>query len=152
MVVSFETFAIDTGPRLRAGLVAAYGTEVGLEAAADALAYGWENRDRIMSMDNPAGYLFRVGQTSARRSRRRQGHMPQPTAVDLPDFEPRLVPSLELLTESQRTAVLLVHAFGWPKIEAAQLMGITVSSLRTHLARGITKLQEVLEVEPHVGT
>ena len=148
--MSFEIFAGDVGPRLRAGLVAAYGTEVGLEAAADALAYAWEHRDRIMAMESPAAYLFRVGQTSARRSRRRQGHLPVPAAVDLPDFEPRLIPALEALSESQRTAVLLVHAFGWRQSEAADLMGISASSVRTHLARALSKLQDALEVEPHV--
>ncbi len=149
MDVDFESFAREIAPRLRGGLIAAFGVEVGAEATADALAYAWENHDRVMSMESPAAYLFRVGQTSARRSRRRQGHMPMPTAVDLPDFEPRLLPSLGALTESQRTAVLLVHAFGWPQTEAAELMDISVSSLRTHLARGLSKLQELLEVEPH---
>jgi DNA-directed RNA polymerase specialized sigma24 family protein len=103
-----------------------------------------------MAMESPAAYLFRVGQTSARRSRRRQGHLPVPDSVDLPHFEPGLLPALGRLSESQRTAVLLVHAFGWPQSEAADLMGISVSSIRTHLARAVSKLQEVLEVEPHV--
>lgn len=152
MVVRFESFVSELSPRLRAGLVAAYGTEVGTEATADALAYAWENRDRVMAMESPAAYLFRVGQTSARRSRRQHGYLPAPTHTDLPDFEPRLLPSLEALSQSQRTAVLLVHAFGWPQTEAAELMDIHVSSLRTHLARGLSKLQELLEVEPHVGS
>lgn len=150
MGVSFESFAEGVAPRLRAGLVAAYGTEVGHEAAADALAYAWEHRGRVLAMENPAAYLFRVGQTSARRSRRRQGFLPVPDAIDLPDFEPRLIPALGELTEAQRTAVLLVHGFGWPQIEAAELMGVSVSSLRTHVQRALRKLQHALEVEPHV--
>ncbi len=151
MGVTFESFVRELEPRLRAGLVAAFGPDVGIDAAADALAYAWEHRERVMSMDSPAAYLFRVGQTSARRSRRKQGYLPVPSPVDLPDFEPGLLPALEVLSESQRTAVLLVHGFGWSQTEAAELMGVNVSTVRTHLARGLVKLQEALEVESNVG-
>ncbi|MCP3878646.1 MAG: hypothetical protein GY701_09695, partial [Sulfitobacter sp.] len=60
--MTFEPFARITGPKLRAALMAAYGPDVGADAAAAALAYGWENWDRVSAMANPAGYLFRVGQ------------------------------------------------------------------------------------------
>jgi hypothetical protein len=46
MVVTYEEFVAADGPRLRAGLVAAYGPEVGIEAASEALAYGWEHWHR----------------------------------------------------------------------------------------------------------
>ncbi|MDY7101032.1 MAG: sigma factor-like helix-turn-helix DNA-binding protein [Actinomycetota bacterium] len=148
--MSFETFATRAGPRLRAGLVAAYGPEVGADAAAEALAYGWEHWARLSAMANPAGYLYRVGQTAARRSRRPQGYLPAPASGELPEVEPGLVPALEDLTEMQRTCVLLVHAFGWSQTEAAELLDVEHSTVRTHLARGLEKLQAALEVERHV--
>lgn len=55
---------------LERSLVARFGVEVGQDAAADAVAYCCEHWDRLASMANPTGYLFRVGQTSARRERR----------------------------------------------------------------------------------
>lgn len=145
--VTFDSFAETAGPRLRAGLIAAYGPTTGADAAADALAYGWEHWARLSAMANPAGYLFRVGQTSARTSRRQQGFLPAPSATDLPEFEPGLIPALEALTESQRISVMLVHAFGWSQVEAAELMEIDPSTVRTHLARGLQKLKAALEVE-----
>ena len=39
------------------------GPELGREAAAEALVYGWEQWDRISEMANPAGYLYRVGRS-----------------------------------------------------------------------------------------
>lgn len=57
--VEFEEFAEAVGPRLRAGLVAAYGPTDGLDAAAEALAYGWEHWDRMGSMLNPDGGHWR---------------------------------------------------------------------------------------------
>ena len=55
MVVSFEKFAAQDGPRLRAGLVAAYGPEAGAAASAEALAYAWEHWPRVGAMQNPVG-------------------------------------------------------------------------------------------------
>jgi RNA polymerase sigma factor (sigma-70 family) len=147
--VSFDQFAAMAGPRLRAGLVAAYGPEVGADATAEALAYAWEHWQRIREMANPAGYLYRVGQTAARRARRPQGFLPQPDTRDLPAFEPGLLPALEALSELQRSCVVMVHAFGWSQAEVAELLDISPSTVRTHLARGLTRLQQRLEVSPH---
>jgi RNA polymerase sigma-70 factor (ECF subfamily) len=146
IVVTFEQFVEDDGARLRAGLVAAYGPEVGLDAAAEAMAYGWEHWDRLSSMDNPAGYLYRVGQTAARRSRRRWPLMPAPPIDEVHDIEPRLPEALAKLSEPQRTCVMLVHAFGWTQADVADLLKVSVSTVRTHVARGLAKLQSTLEV------
>lgn len=146
VLVMFERFVDGHGPRLRAGLVAAYGPEVGLDAAAEAMAYGWEHWDRLSSMDNPAGYLYRVGQTAARRSRRRSPLMPAPAIDEVREVEPRLPEALAQLSELQRTCVLLVHAFGWPQADVADLLEVSVSTVRTHINRGLAKLQSTLEV------
>lgn len=144
--VTFEEFAATAGSRLRAGLVAAYGPDLGLDVAAEALAYGWEHWSRIGAMENPSGYLYRVGQTAARRSRRPQGFLPMPAADDVHDFEPRLVPALEELTESQRVCVVMVHGYGWGQTEVAELLELSPSTVRTHIARGLEHLQQALEV------
>jgi len=148
--VTFDECAARCGSRLRAGLVAVYGPEVGTEAAADALAYGWENWPTVEPMDNPTGYLYRVGQSAARRYRRPQRYLPEVAAPGLPDFEPGLAPALEVLSEVQRVAVVMVHALGYPLTEVATTLGVSVSTLRTHLRRGMDKLRLALEVEPHV--
>jgi RNA polymerase sigma factor (sigma-70 family) len=147
--VSFDDFVARVGPRLRAGLVAAYGPEVGSEATSEALAYGWEHRVRLEQMENPAGYLYRVGQTAARRSRRPQGYLPPPRSAELPDFEPALLPALEALSDLQRVCVVMVHAYGWTQTEVAELLDVTPSTVRTHLARGLSRLQERMEVAHH---
>ncbi len=151
--VRFEQFAENEGRRLRAALVATYGPDVGADAGAAALAYGFEHWSRLSSMDNPAGYLYRVGQTEARRLLRPAPVFPIQPAPGCPDFEPGLGPALEELTEQQRVGVLLVHALGWTQAEAAELLDVTVSTLRTHIARGMEKLRVALlevntDVEP----
>jgi len=106
----FSQFVERTEPRLRRALVAAYGSERGREATAEALAYAWEHWDAMQEITNQIAYLYRVGQSRTRLRRSRplfvRSQDPEPW------FEPNLVVALERLTESQRTAVVLVHGFG----------------------------------------
>lgn len=144
--MTFEEFVRGDGARLRAGLVAAYGPDVGADAAAEALAYGFEHWERIGPMANPAGYLYRVGQTETRRHFRDRGFFPASPAPGMPEFEPGLAPALESLTEHQRVGVVLVHALGWTLRDTAELLDVDVSTVRTHIARAMVKLRTALEV------
>jgi RNA polymerase sigma-70 factor (ECF subfamily) len=148
----FEALLAQVEAPLRRALVAAYGPDLGAEAAADALAYGWEHLDRVSRMDNPGGYLWRVAQTSVRRTtRRRFRERPWPgpagdrraaPAADLGD--PGLEAALARLTMHQRVAVVLVHGFAYPLAEAAGFLGCSVSTLRNHLERGLARLRNDL--------
>ncbi|HEU5151545.1 MAG TPA: sigma factor-like helix-turn-helix DNA-binding protein [Iamia sp.] len=145
----FTAFCTETEPRLRRALVAAYGAELGADATADALAWAWEHFERVERMANAPGYLWRVGQTSVRRAGR-QGRWALPAPGDgdgdrLP-VEPALAAGLAALSPRQRTAVVLVHGYGYPLAEAAAAMGCRVGTLRNHLDRGLTALRTRLGV------
>jgi DNA-directed RNA polymerase specialized sigma24 family protein len=136
-------------PGLRHALVAAYGPDLGSDAAADALAWAWEHFERVEAMDNPGGYLWRVGQTSVRRAAGRRRPWPGPDAAAAGDdhaYEPGLARALAGLSERQRAAVLLVHGYGYPLAEAAALLGCRVRTLRNHLDRGLAKIRSTLGV------
>lgn len=143
--VRFDEFLASVEAPLRRALVAAYGPDLGGEAAADALAYAWEHLERVGAMGNPAGYLWRVGQTSVRRAtRRRWREQPWPgpakdrrTAPPADLGDPGLQAALSRLTPHQRAAAVLVHGFGYPLAEAAAVLGCSVSSLRNHLDRAL---------------
>jgi DNA-directed RNA polymerase specialized sigma24 family protein len=48
-------------------------------------------------------------------------------------------------------AVVMVHAYGWPREEtAAMMLEVSVSTLDTHVQRGLAKLRDTLGVESHV--
>ena len=137
----FTAFFPEAERRLRAALIASWGREIGSEAAADALAWAWQYWPRVRSMRNPYGYLYRVGQTAARRAR------PSPSVrsagdVDSAEVEPRLKSGLAAMTNRQRTVVLLVIGDQWTQQEVADLLGISHSSVRTHLRRGLEFLQD----------
>jgi DNA-directed RNA polymerase specialized sigma24 family protein len=142
---SFTAFVEENEPRIRAAMIARYGPDRGREATAEALAYGWEHWDRVRTMLNPAGYLYRVAQ-HAGSPPRRQPVFPQPPHHSDPLVEPALPRALETLSEKQRVAVMLVHSFGWSQVETARFLGVSESTLRNHLRRGMSKLRDVLEV------
>lgn len=142
----FTAFVVEAEPRLSYALAAAYGVEVGSEATADALAYAWEHWSEVKTMHNPAGYLYRVGQSAARRHRRTGPLFPPVRHKELPHVEPGLPEALNRLTEAQRTAVVLLYVLEWTEREAAELLGIDRSTVRRHRDRGLAKLRAALEV------
>ena len=64
----------------------------------------------------------------------------------LPDLDPGLVPALRSLTEHQRVAVVMVHGFGWSQAEVAEVLSISPSTVRTHIARALVHMKKALEV------
>lgn len=143
----FSRFVAEVEPRLSRALIAAYGYEVGHESARDALVYAWENWEQISAMDNPVGYLFRVGQSRSRSYRRRPVTFPNVNPSELPHVEPNLPRALAELSDRQRVALVLIHIHDMTEREAAAAMGISRASVRRHAERALAKLRKLLEVE-----
>jgi DNA-directed RNA polymerase specialized sigma24 family protein len=141
----FDAFYREAEPRLRRAFVGTHGIDRAADAAAEALAWGWEHREQLAEMQNPVGYLFRVGQSRTRP--RRNPTLPPPAQVGEPEVDPELVPALLRLTLPQRTAVWLVHGCQWRYVEVAQAMGISASAVGTHVSRGLESLRRSLPVE-----
>jgi RNA polymerase sigma factor (sigma-70 family) len=142
----FTRFVKETEPRLSYALAAAYGMETGTEATADALGWAWEHWDRVKTMTNPGGYLYRVGQSNATRYIRPRVLFPQVAPMDEQTVVPELPGALDELSKNQRVAVVMIHGFGYTEREVADLVGISRWSVRTHAERGLNKLRSTLGV------
>jgi DNA-directed RNA polymerase specialized sigma24 family protein len=145
----YAAFLRDAEPRLRNALVAGHGAERGMEALSDTLLYGYRHWERIAGMQNPIGYLYRVGQ---RLARRRPPSRPIPVVTnpgrtEPPWVEPALSSALAALSRRQREVVVLVEAFDLTHREAADVLGIRPSSVQTHLERGLSRLRTALGVD-----
>lgn len=136
----FDWFVVDVRPRLARAFVAAYGVERGRDALAEASVYAWEHADRLRVMDNPAGYLWRVGQSRTRR-RRQPLVFPAVNRDGMPAVEPKLPAALASLSERQRLCVMLTQAFEWTYQEVADLLGVSRSSVQVHVERGLRRLR-----------
>ena len=143
----FTEFVSDVEGRLRQTLTSALGPEFGREAAAEALAYGWEHWDRISEMENPVGYLFRVGQRSGRQMRsRKRVVFPAVAAERLPWVEPGLPAAMRRLPAQQRTVVLLLYGYQWSMSEVAELLGVTKATVQSYSDRALVRLRRRLGV------
>lgn len=146
-VGEYSDFVASHEAALRRALCAAYGSDIGREACAEALAYGWLHWDRLRGMDNAAGYLFRVGQGTARRMRGRKAPRPErPVPAPEPWIEPHLERALSKLSERQRVVVALVHAFDWSLAEVAEFLDVSKASVQTHESRAMKTLRKELGV------
>jgi DNA-directed RNA polymerase specialized sigma24 family protein len=144
---SFTDFVVETETRLRHALTASFGPERGRESAAEALAYGWEHWDRISEMENPAGYLYRVGRDHARRTK--PLGVPEIQTVARGEWwvEPGLPKALGRLSERQRLVVGLLYGYQWSMSEVAALLGVSKGAVQSYANRGLEKLRRKLGVE-----
>jgi DNA-directed RNA polymerase specialized sigma24 family protein len=145
-VSTYDMFVAENRPRLLQVLVARFGIEIGADATADAMAYSFEHWDRVESMTNPLGYLFRVAQTSARKQFRwsRSFALPEPEPSRVPDVEPGLARALMKLDHEQRVMVMLVHGHDWSYAEVAAVFNVTVTKVRNELFNAMQKLRKQL--------
>jgi RNA polymerase sigma factor (sigma-70 family) len=135
-------------PRLRRALVSRFGMDVGADAAADAIAWGVEHVDRLVEMQNPTGYLYRVGQSAARRHLQ-AGRVPlrfvSEDSRSAPDLPGDVFEELKLLKPEQRVAVLLVHGYGFTYRDVAEILSVSESAVTNHVHRGMRRLRRRLE-------
>lgn len=143
---SFTEFAVEAEPRLRHALTALYGVEAGKDAAAEALAHGWEQWEKVRLMENPVGFLYVVGRNRGRRVRKRRVIFPEPPVDRTPWVEPKLAVSLASLPKRQRQVVMLVHGYGWTLSEAADVLGVSKTTIQKHLERAVAALRQSLGV------
>lgn len=143
-----EQFALRVRPRLVRALVGSCGVDRAADAASESMVYAFEHWERVRTLENPEGYLYRVAQSRTRE--RRRPSLPSPADVDLPDIEPALITVLLRLPLTQRTAVWLVHACGWTYRETAEAMGTSTSMVGNHLSRGLAALRRELGVDADV--
>ena len=143
-VDEFEAFVSRVEPGLRRALAGHLPLDRVPDALAEAFYYAWVHWERVRTLDNPGGYLFRVAQSRSRT--RMEGLLPAPDPHRADDFEPRLAAAVRGLPTRQRTAVWLVHGCGWTSAEAAEAMEISASAVATHLARAMARLRAEMRV------
>ena len=146
---AFTAFMKETQPPVAIALTAAFGPDWASEATAEAFVYVWQNWDRISEMVNPAGYVYRVARSRIRPFRARRPLQPTASPSVERHIEPGLRTAMERLSPRQRSVVVLVEGYGFTHHEVAGNLGISRSSVRRHLERGLSKLRRALGVSVH---
>jgi RNA polymerase sigma-70 factor (ECF subfamily) len=121
----------------------------------DAFLRLWERWDRVGTMKDPVGYLYRTAMNGMRSRRRRallslRRALADPPSDDgLAAVEGRdaVLRALIPLTPRQRAVVVLTHVLGLTSAEAAEALGIRPSTVRVLAARAKAVLRRELEEE-----
>ncbi len=144
----FGEFVSANESSLRQALTAALGPDLARDATAEALAYAWEHRERVEGLQNPAGYLYRLGLNWGRKvAGRRTPAFPSPPSDGESMFEPGLSAAMAKLSEKQRMVVYLVHGLNWSLSEVAEVLEVSKGTAQKHMERGMARLRRQLKVD-----
>lgn len=136
---------------------AVYGVTLDRHAAEDAVQEAFVRLLKSPPQDasNPVGWLKRVAVNHAIDVLRRKGRlrplgdvefaMQAPDDPEPADPNPRLTNALRRITPDQRAAVLAVDRDGMAYTDAAALLGLQLSKLKSDLCRGRRALLELLK-------
>jgi RNA polymerase sigma-70 factor, ECF subfamily len=113
------------------------------ELTQDAFLSLYERWDRVGTMDDPSGYLYRTAMNAFRSWHRRSALAAKRTigltraddTIAMIDEQDAVVRSLQPLSPRQRAAVVLVDLLGYSSEEAGEILGIGASTVRTYAER-----------------
>ena len=123
------------------------------ELAQDAFLAVWERWDRVRAMDRPDGYLYRIAMNGF-RSRRRRVVRTARLVVRLhrttdpyegADLRDAIMRALCRLGGRQRAAVVLTDYLGYTSPEAARLLGVKPTTVRSLAAEARATMKAELE-------
>lgn len=148
----FDTLIDEIRSRLLPALVSKWGIEVGSDLCSDVEEYAWKHRRKVVAMENPLGYLYRVAQSKSRNYVRWMNRTTFPSRFpDIVHEDMQLHDTLQMLAglnPDQRVCVMLVHAFGWTYAEVADLLGVTRAVVNHNVHRGIARLRSSTFTDP----
>jgi RNA polymerase sigma-70 factor, ECF subfamily len=123
------------------------------ELVQDAFLKVWERWQRVSSMDDPTGYLYRTGMNAfrsrARRARLAATRVVRPgSARDVfadVDRQDVVIRSLAGLTSRQRAALVLTELLEYSSDDASRILGVKPVTVRTLAAQGRAALRDRID-------
>jgi len=152
--LTFERFFDEHHGRLFSALCAITGNrQEAEELTQEAFLRLWERWERVASLDNPAGYLYRTAMNLFRKRLRRAktaarkaiGLIESTDAFEAVDARETVVRGLRELSPPQRAAVVLTNLRGFTSTEAAQMLGMDAGTVRALASKGRSKMRKVVE-------
>ncbi|SCL13881.1 RNA polymerase sigma-70 factor, ECF subfamily [Micromonospora rhizosphaerae] len=148
----FEQFYRDHVDRIHRALALAVGdVAVAREAADEAMARAYARWDRVRRLDNPAGWVFRVGLNWAtswwRKVRRERPPADEWQAPMAPGPDPAGLAArsaLDRLPAGQRTVIVCRVLLDLSTAETAAVLNLTEGTVRSRLSRGLAGLRVAL--------
>jgi RNA polymerase sigma-70 factor, ECF subfamily len=112
----------------------------------------WERWERVSTVRDRVGYLyrtsfnvFRSGRRRALRAARRAVGRAPDDPFSAVDAHHAVVAGLRGLTHRQRAAVVLTELMGLSSAEAGEALGVRPSTVRVLASQGRARMREILE-------
>lgn len=125
-------------------------THLAAEAVDEAMARAYQRWNRVQSLDNPGGWVYRVGLNWS-RSILRRALRPAPVwitnddaVVDRRGLDPTIDRALAELSIEQRAVVVCRLLIGYSEAQTASALGLRPGTVKSRLARATARLQSLL--------
>jgi RNA polymerase sigma factor (sigma-70 family) len=147
--LAFHDFYASTRDRVgRALALTLRDADLASDSVDEAMARAYQRWESVRDMDNPAGWVYRVGLNVARSRIRRLTHRrpsPREEHADEPTItEPAIVQALAELSVDHRAVVVCRLLLGWSEAETAAALHIRPGTAKSRLHRALTMLESKL--------
>jgi DNA-directed RNA polymerase specialized sigma24 family protein len=150
-ILPFEEFYREQrAPIGRALAITLRDTQLASEAVDEAMARAYQRWNRVQALDNPGGWVYRVGLNWS-RSVLRRALRPAPvwvtkadSVVDGSGLDPTIDRALGALSIEQRAVVVCRLLIGYSEAQTATALGLRPGTVKSRLARATSRLQSLL--------
>lgn len=154
-ILPFEEFYREQrAPIGRALALTLRDTQLASEAVDEAMARAYQRWNRVQALDNPGGWVYRVGLNWS-RSIIRRAVRPAPVWVTTTDnvtdnvtdggvLDPAIDRALAQLSIEQRAVVVCRLLIGYSEAQTAAALGLRPGTVKSRLARASSRLQSLL--------
>lgn len=150
-ILPFEEFYRDQRATIGRALAITLGdTHLASEAVDEAMARAYQRWSRVQALDNPGGWVYRVGLNWS-RSMLRRASRPAPAWVTTADvvvdgggLDPTIDRALAQLSIQQRAVVVCRLLIGYSEAQTAAALGVRPGTVKSRLARATARLQSLL--------
>lgn len=146
--LDFDAFYGPARTSVAGALIATLGDrDLAIDAVDEALARAYQRWDRVGCLDNPAGWVYRVGLNHARnvvrRRRRRPPH--DEIVVEFAIADPEIDLALRSLSIEHRAVVVCRYLLGWSERQTADALGVRPGTVKSRLSRALARLERRLD-------
>ena len=145
-----EFYREQRGPIGRALALTLGDAALASEAVDEAMARAYQRWSRVQALDNPGGWVYRVGLNWS-RSILRRALRPAPVwvtttaiAADRGGLDPAIDRALAQLSIEQRAVVVCRLLIGYSEKQTAAALGVRPGTVKSRLARATARLQSLL--------
>jgi RNA polymerase sigma-70 factor (ECF subfamily) len=149
---AFDDFWMVHRDRLSRALAMTIGdVDLATDAIDEAMARAYQRWNHVRTLENPAGWVYRVGLNWTRSlHRRRRRHPPAwlatPTSTaDDYGLDPSIDTTMAALPEIQRSVVVCRLLLGWSEAQTASALGLRPGTVKSRLSRSLEALSHTLD-------